>query len=265
MSVHSPTQAAQHARGRTRLILIALLAALWVLPRWVESDGGRQVGGSNRRHANGRAGGIGALGTICTGAYVLVGPTRKVAASGRSVGCVCGSGRHDILAGDRSPLDPRRADARGVGAHLCPLGALALLDAWYTAKLNTPGYDNAVSRVRGLAASIAAIALAVHGAILPAVTCAWIGLPPLILDATKREHAARRIANALFLAAAIAAGLAPSIHDHLIGADAVVGTATTWPVYGWSILCALLATTTLGAIFGHDGDSTEGDGPTATA
>ncbi len=260
MAVQSPAQIAQHARGRIRVALIVLLAGLWVLPQWVEAMVGDKLVDQTGAMRTGAPAALSLVALIALALTCWWARRARALQVGEAFGAFLIAAAMTFLLATDHPWIPG-GQLREVWVPIfAPLGALALLDAWYTAKLQTPGHDNAVSRLRGLAACIGAVALAVHGAMLPAVACAWIGLPPLMLDATKRETTSRRITNALFLAAAVAAGLAPSLHDKLVGADPVVGTATTWPVYGWSILCALLATTTLGALFAR-GD----DGNTASA
>jgi len=237
-------------RGRDRLRLLVLLALvlLWVLPVWVKA----QVGDASVPEVGAVRSGVTAalallalwglsatsLGACTLGGLRIGGALTDAAIALTTTGLLLV--KHPWIPG--GPLREAWVPIFG------PLALLALLDALLTARRRDVGYEIPV--IRAGAALFAAGALGVDQAWIPAGIALWLGLAPLMFLKLSRAKSARRSLEVFILVAAALAGMAPWIQKNLVGVHpALSGSDLTLPVYGWSLLAALVATLALDGVF----------------
>ena len=205
-----PTDSSLPATGRSRvtLLLVLVLVAAWLRP-WTEAataTGVRLESGPWRTGAVAGAVLLALAGLAITGlaASSRVGLRRGVAVTDAFVAAFAAA----LLAAGHDWL-PGGAARSVVAPVFVPLALLAVLDALRPAR--------AVCLVRGGAALLVALLLAVSGARLPAGVATWLALSPLLMGATRDRLAPRRALSALQLVLATCAFFAPHLNAALLG------------------------------------------------
>jgi len=222
---------------RLRLVLLVVLLGSWFL-RWTTAQ---TAIGVALLHGPERTGAVAAIALLALwglGATRLACRTRRGLAIGEAlVDAAVALAATGLLAGEH-PWFPGGDARAGWIPVFAPLAALALLHAAVLAW--RPAAAREVAVIRGGGALLAAAALVVGQAWLPAGLALWLGAAPLVLD---RAPSPRVGLDALFLVAAGVALAAPLLNDRLLPGREHSGLYEGQ--YVWIVACMALIVLTL--------------------
>lgn len=217
---------------RLRLVLLVVLLGAWFL-RWTTAQ---TAIGASLQDGPDRTGAVAALALLALwglGATALAARTRRGIAIGAALTDAVVATAATLLVAGEHPWFPG-GDARANWIPVfAPLAALAVLHAVVLAMRAETARE--VAGIRALAALLAAGALVVGQAWLPAAIALWLGASPLLVNRLPDPWAALDI---LMLAAAAVALAAPALNDRLLPGHEHVGTYEG--AFVWIVACVVL-------------------------
>lgn len=222
---------------RLRLVLLGVLLGAWFL-RWTTAQTAIGVALQDGPDRTGAVAALALLALWGLGATALAARTRRGLALGAALTDALVATAATLLVAGEHPWFPG-GDARANWIPVfAPLAALAGLHAVVLAVRADTAREVAV--IRAGAALLAAGALVVGQAWLPAAIALWLGASPLLVDRLPDPRAAL---DALFLAAAVVALTSPALNDRLLPGHAHEGTYEG--AFLWIVACVLLIALTL--------------------
>lgn len=245
-SAETPISHPVRVRDRLRLVALAVLVGLWVLPAWVQAQVGDEFVHEPGAVRSGASAALALLALWGLSATSLAARTLRGLRVGAAwTDAVLAAAATGLLLA-RHPWIPG-GDIRGAWVPIfAPLALLAALDALVVRWRRDAGYE--ISVIRAGAALFAAGALVIDGSYIPAAVAAWLGVAPLMFLKLHDPKAARRSLEAFVLVAAAVAGLAPWIQKAVVGVHPAVGTELTLWVYLWCVTAALVVTTAMDGV-----------------
>lgn len=213
------------------MLLVVLLGA-WFL-RWTTAQ---TAIGVSLQHGPARTGAVAALALLALwglGATALAARTRRGLAIGAALTDALVATAATLLLAGEHPWFPG-GDARASWIPVfAPLAALAGLHAAVLVLRTDVAREVAV--IRAGAALLAAAALVVGQAWLPAAIALWLGASPLLVLRLPDPRAA---VDGLFLVATVVALVSPALNDELLPGREHEGTYEG--AFFWVVACALL-------------------------
>jgi hypothetical protein len=244
--VATPTAAPVRLRDRLRLVALAGLVVLWVVPDWVEADVGGEYVYEKGAVRTGASAALALLALWGLSATSLAARTLRGLRVGAAwTDAVLAAATTGLLLAEH-PWIPG-GDIRAAWVPIfAPLALLAVLDALVVRLRRDAGYE--ISVIRAGAAIFAAGALVFDGSYIPAAVAAWLGVAPLMFLKLSTPSAARRSLEGFVLAAAAVVGFAPWIQKAVVGVHEAIGPELTWPLYLWCVTAALIVTTAVDGV-----------------
>lgn len=233
MNVATDERLEPENRGsRTRLVLLLVLLGAWFL-RWTTAQ---TAIGAALQDGPDRTGAVAALALLALwglGATALAASTRRGLVIGTALTDAALAVAATLLVAGEHPWFPGGDARAGWIPVFAPLAGLAVLHA----AVSAVGAETAreVAVIRAGAALVAAGALVVGQAWLPAGICLWLGASPLLVS---RMQAPRAALDVLFLVAAVVALVSPALNDRLLPGQEHEGTYEG--AFFWIVACALL-------------------------
>lgn len=233
-------------RDHLRLVALAVLVALWVIPIWVEAQVGDDIVSEKGAVRTGASAALALLALWGLAATSLAARTLRGLRVGAAwTDAVMAAVMTGLLLA-KHPWIPG-GDIRGAWVPIfAPLALLAVLDALVVRFRRDAGHE--ISVIRAGAALFAAAVLVIDGSYIPAAVAAWLGVAPLMFLKLRTPASARRSLEAFVLVASVVVGFSPYIQKLVVGVNPALGQELGWPLYFWYVTAALVLTTAVDGV-----------------